>query len=248
MNIVELFQNGGPAMWPLLGLSILAVGTILERIWFWASVLLKERSIVDRVMDAATRNWQAAREIALEARRQPIGRYLYAPLRLVNPDPEVFRLALETAADDELASMRRGDKLLEAVIALAPLLGLLGTVLGLIKSLGSLSISDLGTQATAGVTLGIGNALISTAAGLIVAITSLAFYRVFQAFWYNQVRVFRKAGSELELLYRQDWLQGEDRDTHNLANPNTVDVSEEKIDTHKSANPSATDVSEVTEN
>jgi biopolymer transport protein ExbB len=224
------------------------VGTILERIWFWASVLLKERSIVDRVMDAATRNWQAAREIALEARRQPIGRYLYAPLRLVNPDPEVFRLALETAADDELASMRRGDKLLEAVIALAPLLGLLGTVLGLIKSLGSLSISDLGTQATAGVTLGIGNALISTAAGLIVAITSLAFYRVFQAFWYNQVRVFRKAGSELELLYRQDWLQGEDRDTHNLANPNTVDVSEEKIDTHKSANPSATDVSEVTEN
>ncbi len=248
MNIVELFQNGGPAMWPLLGLSILAVGTILERIWFWASVLLKERTIVDRVMDAATRNWQAAREIALEARRQPIGRYLYAPLRLVNPDPEVFRLALETAADDELASMRRGDKLLEAVIALAPLLGLLGTVLGLIKSLGSLSISDLGTQATAGVTLGIGNALISTAAGLIVAITSLAFYRVFQAFWYNQVRVFRKAGSELELLYRQDWLQGEDRDTHNLANPNTVDVSEEKIDTHKSANPSATDVSEVTEN
>jgi biopolymer transport protein ExbB len=248
VNIVELFQNGGPAMWPLLGLSILAVGTILERIWFWASVLLKERSIVDRVMDAATRNWQAAREIALEARRQPIGRYLYAPLRLVNPDPEVFRLALETAADDELASMRRGDKLLEAVIALAPLLGLLGTVLGLIKSLGSLSISDLGTQATAGVTLGIGNALISTAAGLIVAITSLAFYRVFQAFWYNQVRVFRKAGSELELLYRQDWLQGEDRDTHNLANPNTVDVSEEKIDTHKSANPSAADVSEVTEN
>ncbi len=234
-------------MWPLLGLSILAVGTILERIWFWASVLLKERSIVDRVMDAATRNWQAAREIALEARRQPIGRYLYAPLRLVNPDPEVFRLALETAADDELASMRRGDKLLEAVIALAPLLGLLGTVLGLIKSLGSLSISDLGTQATAGVTLGIGNALISTAAGLIVAITSLAFYRVFQAFWYNQVRVFRKAGSELELLYRQDWLQGEDRDTHNLANPNTVDVSEEKIDTHNSANPNAADVSEVTE-
>jgi biopolymer transport protein ExbB len=223
------------------------VGTILERIWFWASVLLKERSIVDRVMDAATRNWQAAREIALEARRQPIGRYLYAPLRLVNPDPEVFRLALETAADDELASMRRGDKLLEAVIALAPLLGLLGTVLGLIKSLGSLSISDLGTQATAGVTLGIGNALISTAAGLIVAITSLAFYRVFQAFWYNQVRVFRKAGSELELLYRQDWLQGEDRDTHNLANPNTVDVSEEKIDTHNSANPNAADVSEVTE-
>lgn len=213
-------------MWPLLVLSILAVGTIFERIWFWASIFLKERQVVNRVLDAATSNWQIAREIALEARRQPIGRYLYAPLRLANPDPEVFRLALEAAADDELASMRRGDKLLEAIIALAPLLGLLGTVLGLINSLGSIRISDLGTSSTAGVTLGIAEALITTATGMIVAIISLAFYRLFQAFWYNQVRIFRKAGSELELLYRQAWLQGEMTDTDNSVKANTADVSE----------------------
>ncbi len=226
MNISEIIQKGGVAMWPLLVLSILAVGTIFERLWFWASLLLREREVVNRVLDAASRNWQAAREIALEARRQPIGRYLYAPLRLANPDPDVFRLALESAADDELASMRRGDKLLEAVIALAPLLGLLGTVLGLINSLGSIRISDLGTASTAGVTLGIAEALISTATGLILAITSLAFYRLFQAFWYNQVKIFRKAGSELELLYRQDWLQDEIADTHNSLKANTADVSE----------------------
>ncbi len=233
MGINEIIQKGGIAMWPLLVLSILAVGTIFERIWFWASIFLKERQVVNRVLDAATSNWQFAREIALEARRQPIGRYLYAPLRLANPDPEVFRLALEAAADDELASMRRGDKLLEAIIALAPLLGLLGTVLGLINSLGSIRISDLGTSSTAGVTLGIAEALITTATGMIVAIISLAFYRLFQAFWYNQVRIFRKAGSELELLYRQAWLQGESTDTDNSVKPNTADV--------------IADVSEVTE-
>lgn len=221
MDIVELIEKGGIAMWPLLALSILAVGTIFERLWFWASILLKEKEVVNRILDAATTNWQAAREIALTARRQPIGRYLYAPLRLANPDPEVFRLALEASADDELAAMRRGDKLLEAVIALAPLLGLLGTVLGLINSLGSIRISDLGTASTAGVTLGIGEALISTATGLIVAITSLAFYRVFQGLWFNQVKIFRKAGSELELLYRQDWLQGED--LHHAMNTTVVD-------------------------
>jgi biopolymer transport protein ExbB len=226
VNISEIIQKGGVAMWPLLVLSILAVGTIFERLWFWASLLLREREVVNRVLDAASRNWQAAREIALEARRQPIGRYLYAPLRLANPDPDVFRLALESAADDELASMRRGDKLLEAVIALAPLLGLLGTVLGLINSLGSIRISDLGTASTAGVTLGIAEALISTATGLILAITSLVFYRLFQAFWYNQVKIFRKAGSELELLYRQDWLQDEIADTDNSVKANTADVSE----------------------
>jgi biopolymer transport protein ExbB len=233
VGINEIIQKGGIAMWPLLVLSILAVGTIFERIWFWASIFLKERQVVNRVLDAATSNWQFAREIALEARRQPIGRYLYAPLRLANPDPEVFRLALEAAADDELASMRRGDKLLEAIIALAPLLGLLGTVLGLINSLGSIRISDLGTSSTAGVTLGIAEALITTATGMIVAIISLAFYRLFQAFWYNQVRIFRKAGSELELLYRQAWLQGESTDTDNSVKPNTADV--------------IADVSEVTE-
>jgi biopolymer transport protein ExbB len=222
----KLMQKGGPAMWPLLVLSILAGGTILERVWFWASLLWKERSVVNRVLDAATNNWQMAREIALDARRQPIGRYLYAPLRLANPDPEVFRLALEGAADDELAAMRRGDKLLEAVIALSPLLGLLGTVVGLINSLRSIRISDLGTQSTAGVTLGISEALISTATGMIVAIVSLAFYRLFQAFWYNQVRLFRKAGSELELLYRQAWLQDEIVDTPNYLKPSTADISE----------------------
>ena len=226
LSIVEIFQKGGPAMWPLLVLSILALGTILERIWFWASVLFNERNTVNRVLDAATSNWPVAREMALEARRQPIGRYLYAPLRLANPDPDVFRLALETSADDELAAMRQGDKILEAVVALAPLLGLLGTVLGLISSLGSIRISDLGTASTAGVTTGIGEALISTATGLIVAITSLAFYRLFQALWYNQVKIFRKAGSELELLYRQAWVHGENTDTHNSVKVISPDVSE----------------------
>ncbi len=205
MSIVELFDKGGVAMWPLLLLSVLAVGTIFERLWFWARVLTKEKEIVNRVLEAARYDWDVAEDLAKKARNQPIGRFLHAPLRLHRPDPEVFRLALESAADEELADMRRGDKILEAIIALAPLLGLLGTVLGLIGSLGSISLGDLGTASTAGVTLGIGESLISTATGLVVAIASLAFYRLFQVFLFNQTKVFRKAGSELELLYRQYW-------------------------------------------
>lgn len=230
MDIRDIIREGGPAMWPLLVLSILAGGTILERIWFWASILFKEKAVVNRVLDAATSNWQMAREIAWEARRMPIGRYLSAPLRLANPDPEVFRLALEGAADDELALMKRGDKLLEAIIALAPLLGLLGTVLGLIHSLKDINPGDLGTKSTAGVTLGISAALISTATGMVIAIVSLAFYRLFQGFWYNQVRIFRKAGSELELLYRQALLQDENFDTQKFLQPSAPEseVSELK--------------------
>ena len=204
MTVTELIERGGPAMWPLLALSLLSVATILERLWFWSRILTKERQIVDRVLASASkRNWQLAHEIALQSRKQPIGRFLYAPLRLPNPDPEVFKLALEAAADEELTSMRRGDKILEAVIALSPLLGLLGTVLGLISSLSGIKLGDLGTSSTTGVTLGISEALITTATGLIVAITTLAFYRVFQALLFNQVKIFRQSGNELELLYRQ---------------------------------------------
>jgi biopolymer transport protein ExbB len=209
VNPIELMQKGGPAMWPLLFLSILSVSTIIERLWFWGQIILRSQQVTDRILDTASRDWDLAIRVAKESQKYPIAKYLLAPLRLPHPDPEIFHLALESAADDELALMRRGDKILEAIIALSPLLGLLGTVLGLIQSLGSIQISDLGTSSTAGVTLGIAEALISTAAGLIVAIISLAFYRLFQALWFNQMRVFRKAGGELEVIYRQRWLEEE---------------------------------------
>lgn len=222
MNLIkDFFEKGGPAMWPLLVLSILSVSIILERLWFWATTLTKEREIVNRVLEAANHDWQAARDIAKRSTNKPIGRFLYAPLRLHQPDPEVFRLALEAAADDELGAMRRGDKILEAIVALSPLLGLFGTVWGLINSLLSISKSQLGatpTEAdpTSGIgraltdaSLGIGEALISTATGLIVAITTLAFYRLFQVFLFNQIKIFRKSGNELELLYRMSWSDNE---------------------------------------
>lgn len=208
MNIAELFQKGGPTMVPLLLLSILALTAIFERSWFWFGVLTKERETVNRVLDPIRRNdWVTAAAIARQAYDQPIGRFLYSPLQLKNPDPELVRLALEASADDELAGMRRGDKILEAVIALAPLLGLLGTVIGLISSLQNIRIGDISGGSAAGVTAGIGEALIATATGLVVAIGALVFYRLFQAFLFNQTKIFRKSGNELELLYRQRWAQ-----------------------------------------
>ncbi|MEL6938721.1 MAG: MotA/TolQ/ExbB proton channel family protein [Cyanobacteria bacterium J06598_1] len=206
MEFSELFRQGGIAMWPLLFLSILALGTIMERIWFWSKILTREREVSGRVLEAARREWSAATQISQRAVKLPMGRFLLSALKLKDPDPEVFRLALETSANEELATMRRGEKILEAVIAISPLLGLLGTVVGLINSLGSIDLNALGVgDATAGTALGIGEALISTAAGLVIAIVSLAFYRLFQGFVFGQAKVFQLSGNELELLYRQAW-------------------------------------------
>ncbi|NJR40241.1 MAG: MotA/TolQ/ExbB proton channel family protein [Leptolyngbyaceae cyanobacterium CSU_1_4] len=207
MNIAELFEKGGPTIWPLVLLSFLTLSVVIERAWFWSKVLTHEREIAGRVLEAARRDWGAAAEIARKSVNQPIGRFLYSALELQNPQPDVFELALQASADEELATMRRGDKILEASTTLAPLLGLLGTVLGLIRSLSTIRLGDLGTDATAGVTLGISESLISTAMGMIVAIVSLAFYRLFQGFVSGQAKVFRQSGNDLELIYRQDWLQ-----------------------------------------
>lgn len=203
-------------MWPLLLLSFLSLSTVIERVWFWSKILTREREVAGRVLEAARRDWDAAAEIARKSGDQPIGRFLYSALELRHPDPEVFQLALQASADEELAAMRRGDKLLEAIIAIAPLLGLLGTVLGLINSLSSIRLGDLGTDATTGVTLGISEALISTATGLIVAITTLAFYRLFSGLVSGQVKIFRQSGNDLELIYRKDWMR---RDRSPLPDP-----------------------------
>jgi biopolymer transport protein ExbB len=213
-------------MWPLLLLSILALGTILERIWFWSRILTREREVSGRVLEAARRDWPAAADIAQRSSMLPMGRFLSAPLKLQSPDPEVFRLALETAANEELAIMSKGEKILEAVVALAPLLGLLGTVLGLINSLSSIQFSDLASgDATAGTSLGISEALITTATGLIIAITALAFYRLFQGFVFGQAKMFRQAGSELELLYRQSWAQQHNNTLPPTSEPTPAEVA-----------------------
>ncbi|MGD1857291.1 MAG: MotA/TolQ/ExbB proton channel family protein [Leptolyngbyaceae cyanobacterium] len=205
MNITELFARGGVAMWPLLVLSVIALGTIIERIWFWSRVITREREVAGRVLEAARREWTAATEIAQRAHRLPMGRFLYAALKLKDQEPEVFRLALETAANEELAAMRRGEKVLELVITVSPMLGLLGTVLGLMSSLGSLDLNDLAIGNAGGAAGGIGQSLITTATGLIIAIVSLMFFRLFQGLVFGQAKVFRQSGSELELLYRQAW-------------------------------------------
>lgn len=206
--MLELFRQGGFPVWFLVGLSILALSTIIERAWFWFSLLTKEKEIIDQVLNLIVRqDWVSAIDIAKRSTGRPVGRFLFAALRLSNPDPQVFSLALESAADEEIVAMRRGDKILEAVIALSPLLGLLGTVQGLRKSLGNIEIGDLGTSATEGVSLGISQALFSTAMGLVIAIVSLAFYRLFQGLIFYQAKILQRAGNDLEVMYRQTWSQ-----------------------------------------
>lgn len=193
-------------MIPMAGLSVLTVACALERAWFWWHVLRGEDRLAHEILEAAQFDLEKARSIAQSASELPIARFLLAPLRLDQPDPETFRLALEAAGDREFVQMRKGDKLLETVIAIAPLLGLLGTVTGLIITFFNLRIGGGGSAVdTSKAALGIAEALITTAAGMIVAIAALAIFRICVSLQTRQMDYFADIGNELELTYRQRW-------------------------------------------
>ncbi|MCU0568256.1 MAG: MotA/TolQ/ExbB proton channel family protein [Oculatellaceae cyanobacterium Prado106] len=209
-NLLDLVIAGGPTMIPMMGFSVATLACGFERAWFWYRLLSQEQRIVHDVLEAAKDNLEEARAIAQHATDSPIGRFLVAPLQLRHPSPETFHLAMEAAADKEFIQMRKGDKLLETVIAVAPLLGLLGTVTGLIATFSNLNIGGGGSAESASkAAAGIGEALITTAAGMIIAILALLIFRILVSFQANQMDYFSEVGSELELIYRQNWYEPE---------------------------------------
>jgi biopolymer transport protein ExbB len=212
-KLLDLVISGGPVMIPLLGLSVATFSVAIERCLFWMRLISHEKQIVKDVLQAARHSLEEAATIANYARSQPIGRFLLAPLVLEHPTPETFHLALEASADKEFVKMRKGDKLFETVVAIAPLLGLLGTVTGLIITFGSLQIGGgsantaAATESASKAAQGIAEALITTATGMIVAIIALAIFRVCISFQVQQMDYFTEVGNELELIYRQYWCE-----------------------------------------
>jgi biopolymer transport protein ExbB len=137
----------------------------------------------------------------------PICRIFLEALELDRPTPEEFRLALESAAQAELPTLKRFSTLFETIITVSPLLGLLGTILGLMTAFSSLKLGDVGGTKTAGVSAGISEALVSTVMGLVVAIFTLLFANLFRSFYLRQFALIQEYGGQLELLYRRHYEQ-----------------------------------------
>lgn len=190
-------------MLPLLGFSILAVALIIERIAFWVRVARRQDRLVRDVLALYKRNPQSAFLRLQQNLDLPMARIFLAALELDRPTPEEFRLALESAAQAELPLLKRFNTVFETIISLSPLLGLLGTVLGLIQSFASLKVGDIGGSNTVGVSAGVSEALISTASGLAVAIFTLLFANTFRGLYLRQIALIQEYGGQMELLYRR---------------------------------------------
>ena len=206
----RLFTAGGVVMWPLLGFSILAIALIIERAIFWVRINKRQRRVIREVLNLyRLENVVTALERLKQNADLPMARIFLAALELERPTPEEFRLALEREAQAEIPVLKRFNTIFETIISIAPLLGLLGTVLGLIASFASLNIANVGASQTAGVTGGISEALVSTASGLVVAIFTLLFANTFRGLYVRQMASIQEYGGQLELLYRRLYERGE---------------------------------------
>lgn len=206
MQITNLLTAGGIVMIPLLLFSILVGALIIERIRFWVKINSRQTRIVEEVLKLYRRdNVVSAIEKLRNNTDLPIARIFLAALELEEANPEEFRLALESEAQAEIPLLKRFQNIFDTVISLSPLLGLLGTVLGLIASFASLNLGDVGGTQTTNVTGGISEALVSTAAGLIVAIFTLIFANTFRGLYQRQIALIQEYGGQLELLYRRHY-------------------------------------------
>ena len=207
MGISKLFASGGVVIWPLLAASVLVVTLILERGRFWWQIAQQQEQAVTAFLVDYDQHPKVAIQTLERHRHLPLARIFLAALALDQATPEEFKLALESAAQAEIPLLKRFSTVFETVVGLAPLLGLLGTILGLISALSSLRIGDVGTTQATGVTAGIGEALVSTAIGLVVSMVTLLFANVFQGLYRRQRAAIADYGGRLEIAYRRYYRQ-----------------------------------------
>jgi biopolymer transport protein ExbB len=198
--VIQLFLKGGPVMWPLLIVSIVTLTVVVERLWFiWNESQLRKLEDVESFL-ANLEKKKVAEAKAVGAKSTD---YVVRVLNYALEHRQVsFSNAFLQASNRELRRFSRGLSVLDTVITLAPLLGLLGTVTGLIHSFGLLGDQDL--EAQTALTGGIAQALIATAFGLIIAVTALIPFNYLNSRLEQARRELEDTGTQVELLLRGD--------------------------------------------
>ena len=197
--MINLFIKGGPIMYPLLICSIIALTVIIERTIFWIGEdHRRDQALVNEVLSLAERgNWETVRD-RIGNSKDFIVRILVAGI--LHREFSIAK-AMETAASDELDRMRKYLPILDTIITVSPLLGIFGTVIGIILSFEMLG--SAGIEEPQAVTAGIAQALITTASGLGIAILSLFPFNYFNSRVEKAATTIEKYATSLEIVYEK---------------------------------------------
>jgi biopolymer transport protein ExbB len=171
----ELVQAGGGFMWPIIACSIAAVGILLERLWTLQRKRVLPPELIKKVSDLAEKNQVTPKVIEALEKNSPLGRVLAAALANKHRGRQIMMERVEDTGRHVVHELERFLNSLGTIASISPLLGLLGTVSGIIRAFNAVMLGGMGDPAKlAG---GISEALITTAGGLAVAIPSFIAYR-----------------------------------------------------------------------
>ena len=174
----SIVQAAGWPIWPLIFASVVALALILERLWSLRQSAVAPPDLVDRVLTEYRQNGATPELITRTAQNGPLGRILAAGLANVKSPRPVIKEVIEEVGRVVTHDLERFLTTLGTIAAMAPLLGLFGTVVGMIEIFGSQTAAGSNPIQLAH---GISVALYNTAFGLIIAIPSMIFYRHFRA-------------------------------------------------------------------
>jgi len=174
----SIIQAAGWPIWPLIFASVIALALILERLWSLRQSAVAPPGTVDKVLSEYRQTGVGPELLARTAQRGPLGRVLAAGLANAKSPRPVMKEAIEEVGHLVAHDLERFLTTLGTIAAMAPLLGLFGTVVGMIEIFGSQTAAGSNPIQLAH---GISVALYNTAFGLIVAIPSMIFYRHFRA-------------------------------------------------------------------
>ncbi len=183
MEVRELFEQGGPLMWAILGASIIGVAVFIERLWSLQRARVLPRAFVDRIRGLVAKRKTSEALLLCEENRSSIALILAAGLRTHgNGQPrDEIKESVEEVGNREVARMARNVEIVGTVAAVTPLLGLLGTVVGMIQVFKNfVEAYKSGAVGPDAFAEGIWQALITTAYGLVVAIPMLVIYKFLQ--------------------------------------------------------------------
>lgn len=173
--MIDLFIKGGPVMYPLLLCSIAALAVAIEK-FYQLRIAPADSEKLMRGVKLALYQGRAVDALATAKNaRGPVAGIVRAAVARYGQDPSEIRAAIERAGRNEISLMERRMAVLDAIITIAPLLGFLGTVTGIIKSFGIFAVAA-GAAEPSALSAGIAEALITTAAGLSIAIPSMIAY------------------------------------------------------------------------
>jgi biopolymer transport protein ExbB len=193
--LIDKFHKGGPVMWPILIVSIIALTVVIERCFWWGGRWFRrDPKRIEKVFTAIENGDTAEASRLSRGSRDPVLRMMWNGL---NHQHASLQGALQVAAGIEIKRAGRFLVVMDTLVTLAPLLGLLGTITGLIRSFSFLGNEELAVQAVTG---GIAEALIATACGLGIAIFALIPFNFFTSRVSNLEFELQTAATNLEVM------------------------------------------------